>query len=435
MKNAVKTLIVTVILLLLTACEPSNFESKYVSFKGTVVDGYISDANICLDQNYNGVCEDDEPSARSDAFGEYNFSSVEVNDNAYLPVILSGGVDTATGKYFKDELKNLIDTSSISETIPLLITPLTDLTTVLFLKSDVKDSVALDYAKENIADIFSLTQEELYADPMKNVKVFVKTQELQQIKAILALLVTNDKESQTQLLNDIKEVLIAQIRSNPNQPLNLEQVLARAEIYFNILISESEKTFFTEQILEIRRVLETFIEDGSFDSKNLSRLQNYLEKELEVVYSNMKITTLNITNELITQSKYSKTDAIYDELACLKVDSNNVLVNSSFAPRSSDDKNGISISSSYDFNFDMDYTEIKIYYPALVLEKTGDDVIIFDDKYYFSFDKAWINSTNNRIYIETPKDSSGLHSCYKTVLNSIEQADINYTKVYRYSDI
>lgn len=64
---------------------------------GRLIDGYIREATVCLDDNANGYCDESEPKTTTDMLGAYTISA-----DAYNASLLAyGGVDTATQKEFK----------------------------------------------------------------------------------------------------------------------------------------------------------------------------------------------------------------------------------------------------------------------------------------------------------------------------------------------
>ncbi len=64
---------------------------------GTLIDGYIREATVCLDYNDNGYCDDNEPETTTDMLGAYTISSDLLNAS----LLAYGGVDTATQKDFR----------------------------------------------------------------------------------------------------------------------------------------------------------------------------------------------------------------------------------------------------------------------------------------------------------------------------------------------
>jgi len=86
-----KSLLLTSIALALTACGGSNSDSEpstsgdsgsgsesgaSSSFSGTVADGYLVDARVCLDLNDNKVCDEDDPTAISTEGGQFTIDGV-----------------------------------------------------------------------------------------------------------------------------------------------------------------------------------------------------------------------------------------------------------------------------------------------------------------------------------------------------------------------
>ncbi|MEG5193929.1 FG-GAP-like repeat-containing protein, partial [Microcoleus sp. ARI1-A4] len=76
------------------------------NYQGTVIDGYISGANVFLDANKNGVLDTNEPSTTTDSGGKFNlnipFETFDTNKNGEIDpsegnLVATGGTDTATG--------------------------------------------------------------------------------------------------------------------------------------------------------------------------------------------------------------------------------------------------------------------------------------------------------------------------------------------------
>jgi len=405
---------------------------KSISFNGTVVDGYISGATVCLDINSDEICNSDEPSAITNENGYFSFNNVEVQKDIYIPLIISGGIDVATNKPFEGEFKSVIETATISNDIQLMITPLSDLASILFLQSISQEDATIDDSIKAIANGLGITSEEMAADPMQNVNLFSKTQEIQHIKSLVEL-VSSESQDENILKNiriNIKEVLINQIVEN--QILDIDKIMIAIEIELNIAISESKKAFVKSQITEIRRVLD----ESSIDIWALDRLQFSINSILEDTNSSFEYKDINITDESITQSIFSKADAIFDNSACNLKDTNNTIKDANgTSVRVEDFENGLSLSSSYTSGLTQDENEVTIYYPNLEQTKSGDNTVVFKDNYYFSYDNAWIENSNNTIYIKTPKEADSPYGCYRVKLDSMSENDITFVKVYSYSDI
>ena len=405
---------------------------KSISFKGQVVDGYINGATVCLDINEDNLCSADEPTAITDIAGKFNFTNLEVKKDINIALLISNGTDMATNKPFLGEFKAVINTSTVSSETNLMITPLSDLATILFYKSLNNNPITIDTALQTIADGLGINKEDMLLDPMSSLSLFSKNQEIMNTELLLEL-VSNTSFDETMIKNTrriIKDIIINQL--SESSTLNINNMLISAEIALGINIDEEKKTFVKAQIAEIKRALDSM----TVDISALNRLQYVLDFMLEDVYKNIKYKDINISDSLITQSKFSKVEAIYDEKACtLKYGYNSIFDTNATSVRVEDAKNGLSLFSNYSSGATKEDNEVTIYYPTLQSEKTGDPTIVIKENYYFSYDNAWINDSDNAIYIQIPKDKDSPYICYKINLNTNKENDLVFTKVYNYSDI
>lgn len=447
MINSIKLLIVNILLLLFTACGSSDF-TKDISFGGVVVDGYIRGATVCLDLNRDSVCNNSEPATTSDENGKFGFASTYFDGYSYIPLIAKGGTDTATNKAFQGELKNIIDTSKLSEDNTIIINPLTDLVAVSYLRAEIDDNASLSDSVDEVAKVFNLSNADVLGDPMQNATLFVKVQEIQNLKRLIqtSAVKTYMAESGKNLLHEIKEALVTQIKDSTDGNLNLQRVLDTVEIQLNMSIPENEKTFIVSQVAEIKSALDVFATDTTIDLQNLDRLQLALENSLEVAYTRLKNTRetnttielldINITYASITQSIFDKTDGILDEQACLQTNGYQMIADDSYdSGREIDTNNGIYIESKYSNTLEINATEVQIYYTDLNVQKQEHNTIVYKDDYTFAFDEAWVDNTKHTIYIRIPKDTNDLYGCYRAELNSTTANEITFTKVYRFLDI
>lgn len=477
MNNIVKISFISIITLFFTACDTSTFTEysetpqsyaeqeveenisvNYVeeilktdenlSFGGIVVDGYISGATVCLDLNLNSLCDTNEPITISNEDGEFSFYSQDFSGYSYIPIIAKGGVDTATNRVFRGELQTIIDTANLSKGDSLIINPLTDLVAISFLRSSIKDGVALLDSIQEVADVFSLNRDVILSDPMQDISLFAKVQEIQHLKKLIETSATKTyvTNGSTDILTEIKSALVTQIQDSIDYTLKLDRVLYTVEIELNINIPENEKTYILAQISEIQRVLDGFVADSTIEIENLDRLQLALDNEMEIAYTNLatagseseiEVTYIDIVYETITQSLFSKVSATQDPQACLATNGYQIISHNSFTPERVDDyENGLSIYSGYSLDSDnLESTEVQLYYTSLTVDRADSSTIVFEDNYTFSFNQAWIENSNHTIYIRTPKDSQNLYGCYKAELNSKLSSEIVLTKVYRYTDI
>jgi len=453
LKNGITVTFFTLLLVFFGGCEDSNFVEQSTdtnlttSLGGVVVDGYISGATVCLDLDADSLCDANEPATISDEHGVFGFSSSDFSGYSFVAIIARGGVDTATNKAFEGELKTIIDTSTLSQESSIIINPLTDLVAVSFLRATLQDATALNDAIKEVADVFSITAADVLKDPMQNVALFAKVQEIQHLKELIYTSAnkTYVADIGKNLLTEIKEALVTQIKESSDGVLNLERVLDTVEIQLNISIAQNEKDFIIAQIAEIKRALDIFVSDTGIDVNTLDRLQLALENELEEAYvklaeatgdTTIDVVTIEITYAFITQSIFDKTDAILDERACLATDGYKIIMDSSLTPdRVSDDENGVSIKSEYEQNVSVEQTEVTLYYTDIEAPKTFNYIIKYEDNFSFSVDEAILEQSNKTIYVRTPKDENDLYGCYRAELNTTVASDITLVKVFRYSDI
>jgi len=271
--------------------------TKTVSFSGLAADGYISGATACLDLNSNGTCESAEPTTLTALDGTFSFTNIEVKKNQLLPVIIVAGpnaIDTATGKAFTGSLKNIIDSDTLNAGVPLNVTPLTDLMATSFLQSNTKDTTALNSSKSEIAQAFNLTLTDITADPMKDTKVFAKTQELEQIKSLIKKTASKAKggtftqEQELALQSDINDALVAQTKESTGV-VDVNKVLTKLETITTLSIPANEKKFVTAQAKEVQRALQSIPSD--IDINKLDELQAGLETEQELALQKIEDAT------------------------------------------------------------------------------------------------------------------------------------------------
>lgn len=404
-----------------------------ITFGGVMADGYISDATACLDINNDGVCSLSEVSAKTLVDGTFIFSNITVQKNAIIPIIGFGGTDTATNKLFHGEFQNMLDVNTTSLNTEFNLTPFTDLIQVLYSTSTLKNKIALDKATQSFADALGLSISDTVKDPMLDIGIFSKSQIVQHIKSLLEFIanraITNvlTASQKRDLQNKIKKVLLTQLLDGGYGALNMSRIVSSLEIDLNVAFSDNDKNFVILQLAEIKRIFNTLSVDPDIHIWTLPRLQLIVETVMEQIYAKAEYMDMNITTAIVIHSIQSKTNALYDKNACVKdayykntVDDSNIT-----SIGKVDAVNGVTIKSEYD--------QVTLYYPDLGLTKSGDNIVVFEDNYYFSFDKAWINA-DKQIYIRTPKDSTGLYGCYSVKLNTDIPSEIKLVKVYRYVD-
>lgn len=81
-----------------TSSSSSSNSAATTTLTGTVIDGYLQGAKVCLDINANGVCDSGEPTATTGANGSYSFSGVTTSaaNAAILAEVPATAVDADT---------------------------------------------------------------------------------------------------------------------------------------------------------------------------------------------------------------------------------------------------------------------------------------------------------------------------------------------------
>jgi hypothetical protein len=421
---------------------PVESNTTTLSFGGVMVDGYINGAKICLDLDSNGVCGTTEPWTTTLSDGKFSFSNLKVNKNALIPLIGFGGTDISTSKSFSGEFQNILDVNSTLPTTNIALTPFTDLAKILFFQSAVKNEAAFEASLTSVGDAFGLSSSDIVSDTMQNIQLFALSQEIQITKSLIEFVAKKvmptvlSEAQKKDLQYKIKNALLTRILDNGYENLSISEVLSVLELDMNFIISDANRTFAISQIAEVKRVFTLLSTDANIHEWTLPRLQSVVETALEPAYTKSDYVDMNVTAESVTYSIFDKTDAIFDEFACVKdTYYKNTLIdsNATEAIRESDSVNGLTLNFNNNSGFEST-NRIILYYPLLGTTKTNESVTVFQDSYYFAFDKAWANS-GKQIYIQTPKDANGLYGCQRVKLDSNVSANIGFTKVYRYTDV
>lgn len=116
------------VLLFLASCGGGS-DTSITQLTGSVIDGYIEGAKVCLDLNGNGSCEVSEPGATTDAKGAYTLVTTGINTTglnviAEIPETAKDSDDA--GKTLKEAGKTAYTMASTADK-PAVITPLTTL--------------------------------------------------------------------------------------------------------------------------------------------------------------------------------------------------------------------------------------------------------------------------------------------------------------------
>ena len=452
MINTNKVLIFAAIIMLFLGCgEESSYttteqnDSTVIqtssSFNGIVVDGYIKDADVCFDTNMDGVCTLDEQTTTTDTYGNYTFNMLEQN-TTLVQIIASGGEDTSTDKSFSDKFVHILSYDELDENKTVIVSPINDLVAHAFNNSINTSLEDLEDAKNTIASMLGLSLEQLEQDPMLNIDIFALSQEIQHTKLLLEeICKKNIIDVNLSIIQDeIKKQIV-------EFDFNIERILIVLEGKLDFSAPINEKDFVIAQANELKNTLNSLAKDTSLSIDNLNRLQKSLNLKQEEAYiliqnadinSTLNVVELNITSESLTQTIFNTTNAIYDENGCVSQDGYNELMSNAFSPELVNDSiNGISLKSNYLLGDDLDGSDVILYYPSITQNLSNNIIYVFEENinYYFTYDEAWVENTEQTVYVKTPKDTQGLYSCYRYQLSSTTTNDITPTKVFSYLEL
>ena len=307
MKNYIQKLLILLISFIFTSCgggeevdSGTTTTLKFIS--GKIIDGYIKEAEVCLDLNTNGICEDDEPRTYSLNDGSYSFTTNLNNSTNVIAIISKGGIDISTNKPYLGELKNIVEITSTSENINATLNTFSDLQASDYISK--KDLTSSNSLKNKITTVFSISN--LQSDAMQDKHVFIKAQVLEHIKSILEVSILKVKstslsdEEKRVLRNNIKYSIIKNILSTTNYTLDVNNIITTLENDLSITIPQNEKTFIINQVSKTKSILQNITLSNSILISQLSTIQLELYNGLQNVYTKLNSASSDTVLEVDT---------------------------------------------------------------------------------------------------------------------------------------
>ena len=133
---------------------------------GAVVDGYISDAIVCIDSNLDYDCRDepDELQTTTDANGNYYLAVDAISlASGYYRVLATGGYDLTALRDFDASLSAVAAADPDGQAAEIIVSPASTVVDIIY---ENQNSVSLDEAQELAADFLNLSVDELALDPV-----------------------------------------------------------------------------------------------------------------------------------------------------------------------------------------------------------------------------------------------------------------------------
>jgi len=281
----------------------TNNENKTVS--GTVADGHIKGATVCIDLNGNNKCDIDEPTATSNLNGNYTINTDK--NISGKDIIASGGFDIGRNAEFNSTLVGYIDGNNVN------ITPLTTITTFYAQEKNI----SFDEAKQDIASSLGINVNDIGKDPTVNnnlqkislqLELAVETAAKLENKNSLDICMNLAKnaspdKNMTQIIDDtftnpnIKTAVNSIINYVDNNSTNLQTVQ-------NEIINTVSNAIKNNIILPPDSIENTILFDNSLNELNLSFLQfntdiNSLFSDVKIDANNLKTATTNDAKTMV----------------------------------------------------------------------------------------------------------------------------------------
>lgn len=155
------------------------FKPQAKSITGKIVDGYIKNATIFFDKNYNFIKDDGEISTTSDEFGRFRFSNLTQEAFGMTDMlVVENGTDIDTNKPNTQKLayslRNLV-VEDIKDK-PLYVTPLSSVFThmaIAIVNGKQKELGITDFSPKTF-EILGITPQDLLKDPKSDASLYKK---------------------------------------------------------------------------------------------------------------------------------------------------------------------------------------------------------------------------------------------------------------------
>jgi len=302
------------------------------TYGGSVIDGYISGATVCLDLDLSGACDAGEPSATTDANGLYSLT-VTAEEQAHAnfsvaPIIASGGIDIDTGNTFEGKLEATKSQSGTN------LTPITTLVSKLVKKE--KDSGTLDNKTQEEIEAIITAKKELVKKVLNittdidedfvasgNSEVNKAALQIQKTVELISKASNDGTKANLDLHEKIFETIVNKISALEDETDTTKLTVSNIvdETIADSQDSTSELVTFTGKVLttnvtdEIKKVstnidtaFESFGSDEDFESK--------VEKIIVLVESQINDLKTAIDNDEIDTfdlDEYTKEDAVFTQ--------------------------------------------------------------------------------------------------------------------------
>ena len=253
----------------------SENDTSTVAISGQVIDGYISNAKVCVDLNFNKRCDSNEPYGFTKSDGSFNLNANPDEENlSVAPLLVEptfNSVDTATGELYETTLSAARDANKFN------ISPITTLAGE-DIYSQAQNGVAqsdIEYANSQLKTALGLDENASLSDldPTKDPKLLATA-------VVLNAAIKRGESLNIGSATDIKNVI----------PLDLQSV------YDAVMNSLNNNISIDPALLQ--QAIEVSIENN--DTSILNDLNNpdALSQSILSSYLNTVVNELNETEAL-----------------------------------------------------------------------------------------------------------------------------------------
>lgn len=421
---------------------PEEPAEPLYDISGVVVDGYVEGATVCIDLDNDKVCDASEPRTTTTSNGSFSFDQITLGTADFYRVIAFGGTNTATGESFSEEYHGVIATSQDSQSFTL--SALSDLATRMFFREELLSSTVLSSVQSQMAASLNLTTTQLLQDPWSETKSMLVAHELELINQIF-LKLTQEMQgsavSSTQK-NFIKNAIYEEYLANGYSGFDTTHAITFMQEKLGFAFDDTTMNQYLEdQIDALKTKTAALFTVSDFGANEYKRIELLSDDFLDDVKTNIETNVTSLVDVAldyadIVYSKFNKTNALYDENACvLNSTYSNSNEQNTTAERFVDTTNGITMG--FDATEVTGFASFMLFYPdigSVELQNDVDSQVKFEDAYYFSYDSAWIN-TGKSVYLQAPSDTNTSIDCYKITLDELYGHNLSPQSVYRYTEL
>jgi hypothetical protein len=425
------------------ATQPPEPAEPLYDISGVVVDGYVEGATVCVDLDDDKVCDASEPRTTTAANGRFAFEQIELGSADFYRVLAFGGTNTATSQSFSEEYHGVITTSQDSQSLAL--STLSDLATRMFFREETLSAATLSSVQAQIAASLDLTSAQLLQDPWSETKTMLIAHELELINQIFLTLtqeVQGSAVTSTQK-NFIKNAIYEEYLASGYSGFDTTHAITFIQEKLGLAFDDSVMNQHLEdQIDALKTKIAALFTVSDFGANEYKRIELLSGDFLADVKTNIETNTTTalvdvpLDYEDIVYSKFNKTNAIYDENACVRNTTySNTNEQNTTAERFVDTTNGITMG--FDETEVLAPASFTLFYPdigSVTLQNDVDSQVKFEDAYYFSYDSAWIG-TGKSVYLQAPSDTNTSIDCYKITLDELYGHNLAPQSVYRYTEL